>query len=116
MLWSPQLHELRRIQRVILFAERTATNCIITKHGSRSHQCHSTEGIGTQFACRHRCDDTTLRMAHDSQIADIAQVAHILHHLLGILNLIGHRHIPELTLTLTVTIEVKTYRGDAMSL
>ena len=55
-------------------------------------------------------------MSDDSQTVNITQVAHIFHHFLGILYLVGYRHVLKLTLTLSVTVEVETDAGNAMRL
>ena len=55
-------------------------------------------------------------MTHNGKITDITQVTHVFHHLLGVLDLIRHRHILKLTLTLAMTVEVEADRGDAMLL
>ena len=55
-------------------------------------------------------------MADDGKIAHKFQRARVFHHLLRILNLVGHGHVLESPLAIAVTVEVEADAGDAVSL
>ena len=55
-------------------------------------------------------------MARHGDLLHIRQRFGVSIHLLGILDLIGDRHLLEVTLTLTVPIEVEADRGDPLRL
>ena len=111
-----EFNRLRRIKRIAAFSKRTAADCVFSYHAGRCHQCHRSNLLAAQFACQHTRNDATLRMSRHRNSIHIRQCCNIIIHLLGIFYLVQHGHFREISLALSMPIEIETNRSNAMSL